>query len=71
MSGYFSRLNVDGIRTTLGLLVTQTINVLVLLSMVELSGEQVAGISLATGTLLTFAFYFVKPGAPETTGDGT
>ena len=54
-------MNTDGIRTTVGLLVAQGLNTLVLLKFLSLDVDQLAGINLFTGTLITFIFYFIKP----------
>lgn len=62
---YFDRLNIDGIRLAIGLLVTQVLNVLTLLEIISLDIDQLAGINTLTGTVLMLVFYLVKPEVAE------
>ena len=54
------KLNTDGIRATIGLMVTQTLNAMVLLNVVSLDTEQLAAINALAGTVVTMLFFFVK-----------
>lgn len=57
-------LNIDGIRATVALAVTQGLNLLVLLGAVTLDVDQLAAVNAFVGTVLTLAMFFVKPSPP-------
>lgn len=63
-------INIDGLRTVLGLLISQGTGMLVLLDIVSLDIEQLAAINGFAGTMIALFFLFVKsntPSAPEAT----
>jgi hypothetical protein len=52
--------NTNELRTAIGLLVTQTLNVLVLTGLVRLDVEALAAINGLVGTALTLVFYVYR-----------
>ena len=56
-------LNIDGLRLLLGLGVTQGLNVLTLMEVVNLDIDQLAAINAFVGTMIAIGFYVIKPEA--------
>ena len=56
----------EAIRAAIVLLVTNTLNMLVLTKLVQLEPEQVAGITAALNSLITLVFLFWKNTEPTT-----